>query len=299
MTALTASAPASSANLGPGFDALALALNLRNTVQVDFDAADRTISVVGEGSEVLPLDESHLTARAMALAFEAAGTKLGGYRMVCHNHIPLGSGLGSTAAAVVAGLVVANGRLGNAIAPDDLLRLAVQLEGHADNAAACLIGGLALAFESEQGWLARSLPVADLKVAVVVPQVDRPTAEMRRLLPDQVSLRDAAHNLSRLAVLLDGLRTGDPSSLSLAMSDRLHEPHRYPHIPAAQAARRAGLEVGAAAVALSGAGPSLIAFASSGHAAIAAAMADAFRQASVRCRTLILGVDRDGARLST
>jgi homoserine kinase len=298
MNPLTVSVPASSANLGPGFDTLAMALNLRNTVQIDVSVGDRTVSVSGEGSQMLPRDESHLTARALALAFHAAGQELAGYSLVCHNHIPLGSGLGSTAAAVVAGVAAANAALGGRFGTAELLNLCAELEGHADNAAACLLGGLALAFPTEQGWQAHSLPVAPLRTAVVIPEIDRPTAEMRRVLPQQVPLADASFNLSRLALLVGALRTGDYDALASAVSDRLHEPHRIPQIPGAGAARQAGLEAGAAAVVLSGAGPSLIAFAASGHTAIAQAMQAAFRQSGVSSRSMVLDLDRKGVEVT-
>jgi len=260
---LVVGAPATVANLGPGFDALALAVDLWNEVEADADAAP-AVSVEGEGAGELPEDASNLVFRAMAWLAREAGGSLPPFALRCRNRIPLERGLGSSAAAVVSGLVLADRLLGTALDPDRLLEVAVDIEGHPDNVAACLRGGAVVAYLSRSGWRAERLtPSPDLRLAVLIPEHERlPTADARRVLPREVSLADAAFNLGRAALMVLAL-TERPALLPEALEDRLHQRRRLPLVPGARALfeelRAAGLPV-----CVAGAGPSLLAFESDG-----------------------------------
>ena len=252
-------APATVANLGPGFDALALALDLWNEVEADTEARPE-VRVEGEGAGELPEDASNLVFRAMVwLAREVGGT-LPPFALRCRNRIPLERGLGSSAAAVVSGIVLADRLLGAGLGPDRLLEVAVDIEGHPDNVAACLRGGAVVAYLSRSGWRAEPLAAhPDLRLAVLIPEHERlPTEDARRVLPRQVPLADAAFNAGRVALAVLAL-TQRPELLPEAVEDRLHQSRRLPLVPGARALfeelRAAGLPV-----CVAGAGPSLVAF---------------------------------------
>lgn len=292
MTAVRVSVPATSANLGPGFDCLGLALSLRNRAVVS--PAGRTQVIVhGEGAGLLPQNEENLVLQAMHHLARYAGKSLPPLQVDQENSIPVGSGLGSSAAAVVAGLLAANALLGAGLPPPLLLALATELEGHADNVAAALYGGLTLVAGDES----ISLPIAPLQAVVVLPAVALSTQAARVALPANVPHAAAVFNLGRLGLLLQGLAKGDYALLARAMADRLHEPYRIPLIPGMEAALAAARAAGAAAC-LSGAGPSLIAFAAAGHEELARAIRSAFATAGLDSRTWLLAGDSRGAEVT-
>jgi homoserine kinase len=294
MSAVTLSVPASAANLGPGFDSLGLALALRNTLQVRTAPAGLRVMIEGEGRDSLPVDASNLIVRAMLKLYRLADRPAPGLELLAHNHIPLAAGLGSSAAAIVCGLAAADALLGLGLPRARLLQLAAEMEGHADNAAAALFGGLTLVLDGPQGPMPHPLPLALSQVVVVTPELRLATADMRRALPRNVPLEEAVFNLSHTALLLEALRAGDPQRLSLAMQDRLHEPYRARFIPGFEQARQAGLAAGAAGVALSGAGPSLLAFAVGREAEAGQAMVQAFAHHGLAARWQALPIDRQG-----
>jgi homoserine kinase len=252
-------APATAANLGPGFDALALAVDLWNEVEADTDAAP-TVEVDGEGAGELPEDASNLVFRAMVYLAREAGGNLPPFALRCRNRIPLERGLGSSAAAVVGGLVLADRLLGTDLDADRLLEVAVDLEGHPDNVAACLRGGLVIAYLSREGWRAERLrPHPSLRPVVLVPVHERlSTADARRALPREVPLADAAFNAGRASLAVVAL-THRPELLPAAMEDRLHQNRRLPLVPSARAVFE-DLRAAGVPVCVAGAGPSLLAF---------------------------------------
>lgn len=292
--------PASSANLGPGFDCLALALGLYNTVEMTaLDAGEGLqVEVDGEGADRLSADGNNLIVRAANALWEKTGLGPTGVRIKSHNDIPLGSGMGSSAAAVVAGLAAANALAGGLLSRSDLLRLAYQIEGHPDNAAAALFGGLTMVSATGDELMHATLEVPPLKVAIALPSVRLSTIEAREALPKNVPLQDAVFNIGRTAFVVRALQLGDYEMLSFAMTDKLHQPYRRKLIPGFDAAVRAARTSGAAAVALSGAGPSLAAFAPDHHWEIANAMKAAFQSVGVTCRAFVLPVDRQGVQIS-
>lgn len=281
--------PATSANLGPGFDSLGLALDLWNEAVFSLEGNCLRVTCGGESSANIPADENNLVIRAMRYFCESRGLAFpAGINLTCQNSIPVGSGLGSSAAAVLAGLYGASALLKSPLTQNEAINIAAALEGHADNVAAALLGGLVIAAPAAGGWLARRIEMPELEVAVVLPDVVLPTQTARAALPKTVSLKDAAYNLGHALLTVEALRAGDLDQLQQAMDDRLHQPYRLPLIPGAPAAVEAARRAGAKAVAISGAGPSLIAFTRGANQAAGSAMAEAFRAHGVQSRIFAL-----------
>ena len=287
--------PATSANLGPGFDALGLALALHNEVVAE--EGDRvSVTIEGEGADRLARDGGNVVARGVKLAYEAAGRAFTGCELACVNRIPTSRGLGSSAAAWVGGLVAGNALLGSPLSRNALLGLAARAEGHPDNVAAAIFGGLTVSCGTPEGVTAVTLPVAGtLSWVVLVPEVTSATAEARALLPRSVPREDAVFNVQRVALLLASLQAARPAALSVALEDRLHQPYRlklFPWMPAVATAARAA---GALGCVLSGAGPSLLAVVAGEGGAVGRAMEDALSRAGVRGNARTLDVDAAGA----
>jgi homoserine kinase len=290
--------PASTANLGPGFDCLGLALDLHNTVEMTALESGLEVAIEGEGAAWLPRDGNNLVAKAAIHLWQQAGRQPTGFSLKITNQIPPGMGLGSSAAAIVGGLVAANVIIGEPFSRSEILRLAYRLEGHADNAAAALYGGLVVVSADGDEVLIDTIDVPPLRIALALPDVQLSTRAARAVLPAHVPLGDAAFNIGRALFVARALQSGDYERLGRVMVDRLHEPYRRPLIPGFDAAKQAARKAGAAAVALSGAGPSIAAFAPGGHAQIAKAMKAAFEANGVKCRTLVLAADRRGTLIS-
>lgn len=286
--------PATTANLGPGFDCLGLALSLYNRVTFCEQKATFAITIAGEGADWLPTDESNLVWQAAQRLFEAVGRWPGGIAIYQENKIPAGSGMGSSAAAVVAGLVAANALVNGGLSPLQLLELATDIEGHPDNVAPALFGGLTLINQTDNGLHLERIPVPPLTVVLILPDFHLPTAQARAALPPTITRADAIFNIGRMGLLVRALEAGDWDKLRVAMQDRLHQPYRLPLVPGLKEAFAAAYQAGAVGVALSGAGPSLIAFAPTAHDKIAAASAAALAQAGLRSRSWILSVDMTG-----
>jgi homoserine kinase len=285
-------APASSANLGPGYDAVGLALGLADEVEVTATSAGGVaVEAVGESAEHVPTNEDHLIVRALRSAMVAAGvTELPGLRLRCRNVVPHGRGLGSSAAAVVTGMVAAQGLLTDpgALTTADVVHLASAMEGHPDNAAASALGGLTVGWLEGARWHAVRLePHPDVVPVVCVPDAELATARARAMLPDRVPHSDAAYTAGRAALLVEAL-TRSPHLLLPATSDRLHQQHREPAMPATLALVRRLRAAGHAAV-VSGAGPSVLVLATGEQADdVAGLVPDGWE-------VLRPGVDRQGA----
>jgi homoserine kinase len=253
--------PATSANLGPGFDTLGLALGLHDEVEVTATfggpAAPVEVTVDGEGAASVPLDERHLVVRSLRAAFAELGEQPSALRLHCRNALPHGRGLGSSAAAIVGGVVAARALTG-VTEHDDALALADRLEGHPDNVAACLLGGLTVAWRDDAGT-ARATRVdvhPDVAPVVCVPSFEVSTEKARGLLPDSVPHADAAANAGRAALLVHALGRR-PDLLLDATADRLHQHYREPAMPPTFALVTALRAEGLAAV-VSGAGPTVL-----------------------------------------
>ncbi|MDD2923040.1 MAG: homoserine kinase, partial [Anaerolineales bacterium] len=249
--------PATSANLGPGFDCMGLALNIWN--EVAFEPAEKlSYHVTGEGAEKLNKGAKNLLTKAFALVYETCGKPLRGVKISAHNEILMSSGLGSSAAAIVSGLYGANEVLRKPLSQKDLLTLANKMEGHPDNVAPALLGGLVVSVTSGGEIISRRYEIPEWTVVVVKPNVEWLTKTARAALPKFISRADAIYNIGRTALVVDALRNGDLDLLQKAMDDRIHQPYRLKLIAGAASAYKTAKQFGAAA--LSGAGPSIIAF---------------------------------------
>jgi homoserine kinase len=260
-------APATSANLGPGFDALGLALGRHDEVAARVTDHGVTVAVTGEGAGELPDDETHLVVRSMRAAFDELGEQPPGLELRCLNRIPQARGLGSSSAAIVAGLLAARALAvdGAARLPDDeVLRLAARLEGHPDNVAPCLLGGFTIAWtEADGGRAVRDDPAPGVRPVVFVPSERGLTEVARASLPESVPHGDAAFNAGRSALLVHAL-TKAPALLLAATEDRLHQPYRAAGAPAS-AALVAQLRAEGIAAMVSGAGPTVLALLTDGR----------------------------------
>jgi homoserine kinase len=295
--------PATTANLGPGFDALGLALNLWNEAEfATTDDRQIIVTIQGEGEGILPSDANNPIVDAALQIYDRAGKACNGLRIHCLNRVPLSSGLGSSSAAMLTGMLGANALLGNPFTDEEILKLAIETEGHPDNVAPAMLGGLVVSIVYEDRVISLKLPAranrAPIHLTVVLPDFDFPTKQARAILPKLVDRKDAIYNISRAVLVTEALRTGDLDLLGKAMSDALHQPYRIPLIPGAQAAMEAAHHAGTAAVALSGAGPSLIAFSSKQEPAVGLAMKQAFEQAGLAARIFELGTSYEGAEVT-
>lgn len=249
--------PATSANLGPGFDCLGLALDLWNEISFE-EANSLRYHAHGEGAEKLNKGNRNLLTKSYARVFEICGQRLNGVNILAQNAIPMSSGLGSSAAAIVAGLFGANEILGKPLSGNDLLKIATEMEGHPDNVAPALQGGLVVSVMKKAEIITRRYEVPELTLVIVKPNVEWLTKTARAVLPKSISRADAVHNIGRTALVVDALRNGDLDLLQQVMEDRIHQPYRLRHIAGGMAAYKCARQFGAAA--LSGAGPSIITF---------------------------------------
>lgn len=296
---ITIRIPATSANLGPGFDSLGLALDLWNETIFTL-AIEYSVQVHGEGRERISAGENNLIIRSAQRLAELVGKRLPPFHVDCVNRIPLSSGLGSSAAAKLTGLLGANALLGKPLSKTEILDLATELEGHPDNVAPALLGGLVASMVQDGKVLAHRIHLEDnhdapIHITVVLPDFHLSTQQARAALPEQVTLKDAVHNISRSVLVTEAFRTGNLELLSKAMTDTLHQPYRLWLIPGGREAMDAAKESGASAAAISGAGPSIIAFSAKREEAIGEAMTRAFEQAGHSARTFQLKMSHHGA----
>lgn len=260
-TRVSVRVPATSANLGPGFDALGLALDLCDDLELEATTGGVEILARGEGADSVPTGEEHLVVRALRRGLDHAGAPQVGVRLRSTNRIPHGRGMGSSAAATVAGLLLARGLVAEPDALDDdaVLQLACEFEGHPDNAAPALLGGVVLSWT--RGRQARSIPlsVADgvLRPLILLPRITLSTHVARSLLPAEVPHGDAVHNAARSALLVHALAAGDRDLLLEATEDRLHQEQRAPGMPQSVELMRVLRQEGVPAV-ISGAGPAVM-----------------------------------------
>lgn len=251
--------PATSANLGAGFDALGLALSFYNYVEME--ESDR-VEISSADDIAVPTDESNLIYVSAKDLFEVCGKKLEGLKLRQTNNIPMARGLGSSSACIVAGLVGANTLLGNPLTTDDLVDLAAQIEGHPDNTAPALLGGIVTAvFDGRKVHWVKQEVFTKLKFAALIPDFELKTEKARACLPKEVSHKDAVYNLSRAALFSASLLTGKFENLRTAVHDKLHQPYRMELIPDCREVFDIAYTHGAYGVFISGAGPTIMAIA--------------------------------------
>jgi homoserine kinase len=306
-------APATSANMGPGFDALGIALGLYDEFSFAVLEAGPSRAATYDISKPLagggfapprfrvPTDASNLAIRAFRLACADLGVAAPEVDMTCMSRIPVSRGLGSSAAAITAGVTAAWAMFGDDVDGDVQRRLdlAARLEGHPDNTSACILGGMVASAQVASGVLWARVPVqAALEAIVAVPDVALSTSVARNVLPPNVPHSDAVFNVGRVALLVASLASGELHNLRWATEDRLHQPYRACLTPGTAAAVRVALEAGALGAYVSGAGPSAMALTAAGAAnasSVAEAMRTAFTQVGVACTILHLPMGAAGA----
>jgi homoserine kinase len=246
--AVVVRAPATSANLGPGFDCLGLTLDLWNEVS----AVAGMPQVAGE---------ENLMHRAARAVFDAVGAQYPGFELDCINRIPFARGLGSSSAAIACGILIANHCLGSPLTEAGLLDLATTLEGHPDNVVPCLLGGVRVATVADSGRVIQArVPLAvSLRAVVFIPEHNVPTAHARGLLPSRVTLADALFNVARASLLVAALASGQTEALAEATRDRLHQPYRLALFPSGATLLATAMQAGALGAFTSGAGPAVLA----------------------------------------
>lgn len=298
MTRVVVQVPATTANLGPGFDALGMALDVWNRFEFTFggplvsETKDVTIKVScsGEGADELPQDATNLVVKALTLGLGTGKTIPALISLDVFNSVPLASGLGSSATAIVGGLAAARALRGNDLSREDIIALASQMEGHPDNVAPAVLGGLVVSVKDRQGHIesVTVTPPEKLKVCVAVPDFYLDTNRSRSHLPERVSREDAVFSLSRSALWVAAIATGRLDVLNLATEDVLHQPYRAALIPGLDDVFSAARSAGALGVALSGAGPSVAAFCDDdvGVNAVAESMRVTFRKVGVTARII-------------
>jgi len=288
--------PATTANLGPGFDCLGLALDWWNTIEVETIERGLQVEVDCPPGVDIPRNRTNLVVYGMDAVYRLAGQKRPPHRIHITTHIPIARGLGSSSAAIVGGLVAANTLLGTLYSRDELVTLATRIEGHPDNVAPALLGGLMVAaMEGKQVTVARFPVPRELRCVLFVPNTALLTKKARGVLPKRIPRADAIYNASRVALWIAALRERRWEWLAAATQDRLHQPYRAKLVPGMYALFDAAKDAGARGAALSGAGPSIIAFTDHPGEPVARALIQAAQRIGLSGSTRVVGVSPRGA----
>ena len=288
--------PASTTNLGPGFDALGVALRVYNRMELDILPWGVSLEVEGEGRDVIPKDESNVCVQAVKHVFARVGRPFSGLWMKQRNHIPLARGLGSSSAAIVGGIVGANILLGSPLGMDELVQIAVEMEGHPDNVVPALIGGFCISIKADGKTIYTRMPVVeDYRWVIVIPDFEVSTQAARQKLPERVSLGDAIFNVQRVGALMAAFATGRDELFRDAMQDRLHQPYRAELMGPLDEVFEAAYGAGALGVCISGAGPCILAICRNHPGRVGNAMREIYRLHGIGCRMHVLRVDPRGA----
>ena len=277
---VTVRAPATSANMGPGFDCLGIALDIWNVITVEVGTEGFHIS--GQGEDELPRDRSNMVWQSIARVFQETGRPTPPLTLTCRNDIPTARGLGSSSAALVGGLTAGNELCGRPFSQADLLQIAAEVEGHPDNVAPALFGGMQIAVYEGDSVINASVPVPpSLSAVLYIPTFPMPTEEARGLLGSEVPRSDAVFNIGRAALLVRAMASGDLERLDIATQDRLHQPARQTIFFPMKNIIRAALGAGALGAFLSGAGSTILALANEKEFTIGYEMADAAAKSGI------------------
>ena len=313
MSSVRVRVPATTGNLGSGYDCAGMALGLYNTIELTETESGLDVVVEGEGAEAVPLDERNLCIVSARAVFDAADWRPAGLKARMHHAIPVSRGLGSSGVAIVAGAVAANALAANALAANalaanalarrplgtsELLRICSDLEGHPDNVVPSLLGGLSVSGERAGTIVYQTFSVpSDLQAVVAIPEFTLDTKVARGVLPESVSMEDAVFNLCSVGLLVGGMASGNYALLREGMSDRLHQPYRQHLVPGLAEVTRDALDAGAHGAAFSGVGSTAIALATENHEGIGNVMVDAFARHGVTGQYRILPIDNDGCQV--
>ena len=302
-------APATTANLGPGFDCLGMALDIWNRLEI-FPSADDfngpAVEVIGEGAGELGTGPDNLVYRSMAFLFNEAGREMPWIHLRCYNEIPLSRGMGSSAAAIAAGLVAANAwcsrecgsEVNREFSSNELLEMAATIEGHPDNVAAAVLGGLRLVVTEEDQIFTAPVEVPpDIRAVLFIPNFRIATHDARSVVPQTVSRADAVYNMARTSLLVAAMAGNRPEYLAQATKDRLHQPYRQDLFPAMKLLFQAAMDAGALGVFLSGSGSTVLALTQGREMTVGYEMAEAAKQAGVEGRLKITQPSTSGAHV--
>ncbi len=303
---VTVTVPATTANLGPGFDCIGAALTLYNTLQFSHleTSTNETLRIRVQGTEAagVQTDESNLAYQAFVKVYQYLRQTPPPIQMEIDLGVPLARGLGSSATAIVGGLVGANALAGNPLSQMDILQLAVEMEGHPDNVVPALLGNCQLSVsrgENGAGWEICQIPWnSNIVPVLAIPNFELSTAEARRVLPQTYSRADATFNTAHLGLLIRGLETGNPEWLRVALQDKIHQPYRKSLIRGFDEVRAVALKAGACELVISGAGPTLLALTDATSASgVAAAITQAWQQVGINPEVKVLQLDTQGAKI--
>lgn len=293
--------PATSANCGPGFDCLGLAVSLYNTFTYELlPEGNIELEVEGEGMGQMDANADNLAFASFYALWEELGQKPVGLRIRMENTIPFARGLGSSSSAIVAGLVAASFLSGENMEKEKLVDLATKIEGHPDNVAPALLGGFTISFVADgKAETLNVTPAKPFKLVALIPDMPLLTKKAREALPKEIPLADAVFSMSRASLLVASIMKGDYTRLNLGLEDRLHQPYRLPLIPGAKEALMAACEAGAYQAIISGAGSTLMAYApvEADLEDIGQSMQSALQSYGQGSRYVILDVDTDGATI--
>lgn len=290
--------PATTGNLGPGFDTMGMAFNLYNYVSIRSTPGQLKICVQGEGKGEISRGKENIVYQAVKKVFKKINFHPEGLYIELENQIPVTRGLGSSASIIVGGMLAANFLTGERLTRDEILEMAVEMEGHPDNVAPALLGGMIVAVPGVKNIdYIKINPPEDLRVVVAVPDFQLPTKLARQAVPDQVSLRDAVFNIGHASLMAAALLKGDLELFGKMMEDKVHQPYRMHLIPGISEVFSAAKKAGALSAAISGAGPSLIAFTRENGEEIASAMESAFCKHGITSRIMFLRPEQNGAQV--
>ena len=295
LNTVTVRAPATSANLGPGFDCIGMALDIWN--ELTLTRGEFSVSAVGEGADLVPRDSSNLVVTGVEAVFKYIGELVPGLQYECKNRVPFSRGMGSSSSAIVLGLLAGSAISGADLSKEELTMIAADIEGHPDNVAPAIYGGCTIGVHNgDAGWVVDQVSIPeDLNAVLFVPEMFVNTHDSRGRLPDRISRVDAVFNIGRAALLVNALSTGRLELLRYATDDRLHQPQRTEGFGAMPHLIAAALTGGAHGAFLSGAGPSVLALATGREVTISYEMAETARHFGVDGKTMILAVTRAGA----
>ena len=266
--------------MGPGFDCLGMALDIWNTVTIV--PGESGMEITGEGAGVLPKGPSNLILKCFRAIFEKQGKPVPDVRIICHNEIPVSRGLGSSSAGIVGGLMTANEICDRPFSQDQLLDIAVEIEGHPDNVVPAMLGGCQIGVQDNGRLITSQIPLPDeLRTVLFIPEVPMSTNQARGVLPPTIDRADAVYNIGRVAMLVRALTTGDFENLNIATQDRLHQPARQKLFFPMKNIFRGAMDGGALGVFLSGAGSSVLALTTDKEFTIGYEMADAASKSGI------------------
>lgn len=291
--------PATTANIGPGFDCLGMAIDVYNTIEVEECDEGLYIEVMGQGCREIPRDRTNLVYRSMQKVFDEVCYRPKGIRMTLINDIPVARGLGSSAACIVGGMVAANALSGFRLGLHELMKLAVQVDGHPDNVVPALVGGMTAAcLEGDEVLYVKMDPPPGIKLAVMIPDFELNTSKARRVLPDAIPFKDVVFNISRTAILVAALLTRKLDMLAVATQDRLHQPYRKALIPHWDDIFSYAGKWGAKGIFLSGSGPAVVAILDEGNVAFIDKMKEAVSAFQEKWEIRMVGFCTGGVEVS-